>query len=82
MNTIILTVPKSLVIGISTVRESSLAGVLETHSIFKGDDNDDKDFNILALFIIMEKMKGEKSFFAPYLDCIEIAETLIHWTDD
>lgn len=73
MNTIILAVPKSLIIGISTVKASPLADILEKHIIFKGDDNDDKDFNILALFIIMEKMKGQKSFFAPYLDCIEIA---------
>jgi len=27
-------------------------------------------------------MKGKDSFFFPYLQCIDIAETLIHWSDE
>lgn len=26
-------------------------------------------------------MKGKDSFFAAYLDCITIAETMVHWTN-
>jgi hypothetical protein len=72
-NTVIMGVPKRIIIGIDRVRESELQNIIERYPLFEGETNDDKDFNILALFLIMEKMKKEDSFFAPYLNCIDIA---------
>lgn len=78
-NTIVIAVPKNLIIGVERVRSSELGSVLQESPIFGGEANDDKDFNVLALFLVMEKMKGGRSFFAPYLDCIDVAETLVYW---
>lgn len=80
-NTVIMSVPKSMIIGVERVKSSELGGVMRGVEVFEGEDNDDKDFNMLALFVIMEKMKGPQSFFAPYLDCITLAENLMHWSD-
>lgn len=76
-----MAVPKAIIIGIDRVRQSEIAFLLDKYPCFNGEDNDDKDFNILTLFLILEKMKGKDSFFAPYLDCITIAETMVHWTN-
>lgn len=57
-NSIILAVPKKLIIGIDLVKHSQLGSIIQQYAFFQGEDNDDKDFNILALFIIMEKMKA------------------------
>jgi hypothetical protein len=54
-----MSVPKTLIIGIDRARNSELRNILDANPIFSGEDNDDKDFNILTLFLIMEKMKGK-----------------------
>jgi len=30
----------------------------------------------------MHKMRGKDSFFYPYLRCIILAETMVHWTNE
>lgn len=36
---------------------------------------------MICLFLIMEKMKAEKSFYHPYLQLLDSSETLMNWQD-
>ena len=45
----------------------------------KGGENHDAEFNVLAFFILYEKLKGEKSFWFPYLDLVQESYTLFDW---
>ena len=40
------------------VRRSPLKSVIEEYGCFKVESDDDRDFNILTAFLVMEKMKG------------------------
>ena len=48
------------------------------------EEADDSDYNILTLYLIMEKMKGKKSKFYEYIQVVEESgcETLIDWRDE
>lgn len=73
MNKVIMAVPRTLIISIDKAFKSEIGFIFKEYPIFQGEDNDDKDFNILALYLILEKMKGKKSFFEPYLNCVDLA---------
>ena len=47
--------------------------------MFDPEDNDDADFNKLALFILWEKNKGKKSFWYPFFQVVEFSYTLYDW---
>lgn len=42
----------------------------------------DSDFNLLALFLMYEKIKGEKSFWSPYFQVIKKSYTLLDWKEE
>ena len=44
-------------------------------------ESEETEFNILAIYLIWQKKLGKESFYYPYLQCIELAETIISWDD-
>jgi hypothetical protein len=55
--------------------------LLDNPKLFDEAENNDAEFNILALFILNEKLKGAKSFFKPYLDAVQSHNTLFEWSN-
>jgi hypothetical protein len=68
-------------LGYDRVRGGELKKIFEENCDFfeKGGKNHDAEFNVLAFFILFEKLKGEKSFWHPYLDLVEESYTLFDW---
>lgn len=69
-NSAFLSVPNHLTISSLGVAEDEILGpIIEANpDFFDGDENDDGDFNKLAMFIVYENAKKEKSFWKPFLD--------------
>lgn len=54
-----------------------LGPIIEEHpEFFDIDECEDGNFNMLSLFLAYEKIKGEKSFWKPYLDVCENPSTI------
>lgn len=66
----------------SKVRDSALGSILEKYSTLNDNESEETDFNILTLYLIWQKMLGTNSFFYPYLQAVDKAETIITWPDD
>ena len=69
----IAAIPTKLMISTQMVKEGELKNLIEENPDFfqtKGNATD-QDYLIISLFILFEKMKGEKSFWKPYLDLID-----------
>lgn len=49
------------------------------HDEFNLEDNADGEFNVLAMFLLYEKCKGEKSFWHPYINSLGKSYTLFDW---
>ena len=49
--------------------------------MFEDPPNEDGDFNKLAVFLMYEYLKGEKSFYWPMLDIMGICETIVDWSE-
>lgn len=47
--------------------------------MFDEKHTNDAEFNILAMFVFYEKLKGEKSFWFPYFSTITKQITLFEW---
>lgn len=61
--------------------KSDLRDMFLSHPlIFDESKNHDAEFNILAVFVVYEKLKNEKSFYYPYLNSIGESYTLFDWT--
>lgn len=43
------------------------------------EDNCDAEFNILALFLLREKVKEKDSFWYPYINALGKSYTLFDW---
>ena len=48
--------------------------------MFSEEENNDADFNILALFILWEKIKGRDSFYSPWFCTTEENYSMYEWT--
>ena len=65
------------------VKEGELKPILKRFKhLYNMDHSEDAEFNILALFILREKILGEKSFWKPYLDTIDRSYTMMDWTSE
>jgi hypothetical protein len=54
------------------VDHSELQDIVKFHpDYFEEELNDDGDFNKLTLFVMYEKLKGKKSFWAPMFELTE-----------
>jgi hypothetical protein len=76
-----MAIPKKIIIGTSRVKQSELKDIITEYLILHNEDDDDTDYNILCLYLIMEHMKGESSFFFPYLELLDSSETVMNWKD-
>lgn len=76
-----LFVPCKLIISEFTVRNSPVVKVIDAHpEIFK--NHFDAEYLILIAFLWYEKMKGEKSFYHPYFEVINMSDLPIYWTEE
>lgn len=80
INKVVLAVPQRLIITLSTVRNSELSRLVQKESILNDEEDSDTEFNLLVLFLIYEHMKGEKSFYHPYLQAVGNADTVLSWS--
>lgn len=71
-----------MLITLNKIKESELKIIIEENkSIFEQDENGDAEFNIIAMYIIYEKIKGENSFFKAYFDTISRSYTMYDWNN-
>lgn len=71
-NTIIMSIPNKILISVKKALKSDLKDMYKAHPlIFDESKNHDAEFNILAVFVIYEKLKNENSFYFPYLNSID-----------
>lgn len=61
-----------MIISTLKINDHDLLGPIidENPDYFDYDENEDGDFNKLAMFLVYEKIKGDKSFWKPYFDVI------------
>lgn len=59
-----------------------LAFIFRFPELFDEEKCGDADFNILAIYLMAEKLKGEESFWAPYFAINERSYTLLDWTSE
>lgn len=58
INKVVLAVPQHLIITLSKVRNSELKGIIEKEPILNDEEDSDTEFNVLALYLIFEHLKG------------------------
>lgn len=63
------------------VEQGDLKTVVEKNpQLFDVNENGDADFNKLTLYVMTEKVKGEKSFWFPYLNIAPKEFTMLDWS--
>ena len=73
--------PNKCIISTETARNSPIGHLFESHDgLFA--TNFDRDQMILVVFLIYEKLKGEESFFHPYIDMVEAETLAAYWPED
>lgn len=81
-NKVIVAIPNKLLLSTALLESGPLKAVVEQNPhLFRLADNADADFNKLALYLMTEKIKGDKSFWSPYLNIAPKEYTLLDWTD-
>ena len=75
-----IAVPGNMLITTQMVDEGPLGMIfLDFPDFFEGLRGDIYDIK-LSMFLMHEKCKGDKSFYAPMFDVTEESETLLHWS--
>jgi len=82
INKVVLAVPQHLIITLSKARNSELKHLIEKETILNDEDDSDTEFNVLVLYLIYEHLKGEKSFYYPYLAAVGEADTVLSWSQE
>lgn len=59
-NKVILAVPQHMCITLSKVRASPLKTILDKHDMFHDEEDSDMEFNVLALYLLYERMKSKR----------------------
>lgn len=79
--TAFLYVPYNLIITEATVMRSPIAHIVQKHpEVFK--QHYDSEYLMLASFILHEILKGEESFWHPYLEIINISDLPMLWSEE
>ncbi|EGR32186.1 SET domain protein [Ichthyophthirius multifiliis] len=82
-NTVICCIPIKLIITTKKIKESELKQIYkENPDIFSEKRNYDGESDMVAAFLIYEKLKGEDSFYYPYFQTVEKSYTIYDWTID
>ena len=55
---------------------------MENQDLFGEDIHPDREQLILAMFLMMEHLKGGKSFWKPYIDVMNEADLVSYWDQD
>lgn len=75
-------IPNKCIISVSRVRNDEVVGpIVRNHSnIF--ESHPDADQLTLALFLIYESLKREKSFWWPYIQVMNESDLVSFWSED
>ena len=76
-------IPNKLIVSTHKVKRSILGTIIEENSdLFDNDITNDADFNILALFVMFEYLKGKDSFFHPMFQVSDQSHSIISWNEE
>jgi len=82
-NKVIVAIPNNLLLSTALLDECALKIIVEKNpKLFNLKDNYDADFNKLTLFLMAERLKGDDSFWHPYLNIAPDEYTLLDWSDE
>jgi hypothetical protein len=59
-----------------------MINILLSPDLFDEDENSDAEFNILALAVLWEKVKGKESFYHDMLSVTESNNSMLDWTTE
>jgi hypothetical protein len=63
------------------VRNSEIKVIIEENpDLFSESRNNDADFNTLAIYILWEKIKEDKSFYFPWFNITDENYSMYEWT--
>lgn len=74
-----------MLISLKKIKKGELSEIFkdrDNSDLFNDKQAGDAEFNIIATYLIYEKLKGEESFFKPYFDIIERSYTMYDWTEE
>jgi hypothetical protein len=77
-----LFIPNNCIISVTRVRNDPLTGpIVNSHEdLFK--QHADADQLCLALFLMVESLKGQSSFWHPYIDVMNTSDLAYLWNDE
>lgn len=76
-------IPNKMLITKKKILASDIGHIIKKHEkIFEEELYSSNEFNSFAAFLIREKIKGDTSFFAPYIDVMQKTCTLLEWDDN
>lgn len=80
-NTCFISIPNSLIISLHRVNDDKdLKGLFASNpNLFTKTGNPNFEILMLSVFLIREKLLGEKSFWYPYLEVMNTAEWICYW---
>jgi len=79
-NEVVCYVPNKCIISTETARHSEIAEIFRSHDeVFIA--NQDRDYMVLVLFLMYERMKGEDGFWHPYFVSIQEIDLPAIWED-
>ena len=74
-------IPNKLLISTETARNSEIAEIFRVHpDVFLA--NEDRDFNVLVVFLMYERSKGPESFWHPYFETVQLVDLPALWEDE
>jgi len=74
-------IPNKCIISTKHAKESSIGHLFELHdNLFF--TNSDRDTFILLVYIVYERLRGEESFYHPYLEMIDSRLHTTYWPDE
>ncbi len=78
---VFLFIPQNLIICDPLVQASELGPIVRKHpEVFK--EHYDAEYLRLIAFIMMERLKGERSFWKPYFDIVNFTDLPFLWSEE
>ena len=74
-------IPNTICISTEKARNSEISHVYRKHpELF--ENNGERDYYVMILFLMYERAKGIKSFWHPYFEICEISDIPAQWSDE